>query len=64
MGDLNALMLTDHADVSQRITRLVERCQDLLRPLEPTCPQQVVYLARQIGFTSGFYQVTDFWGGT
>ncbi|MFF5234856.1 terpene synthase family protein [Dactylosporangium sp. NPDC000521] len=63
-GDLNALMLTDHADVSRRITMLVERCHDLLRPLEPTCPQQAVYLARQIGFTSGFYQVTDFWGGT
>lgn len=63
-GDLNALMLTDHADVSRRITIHVERCQDLLRPLETTCPQQAVYLARQIGFTSGFYQVTDFWGGS
>jgi hypothetical protein len=62
-GDLNALMLTDHDDASRRIAMLVERCHDLLRPLETTCPQQVVYLARQIGFTSGFYQVTDFWGG-
>ncbi|GAA4246433.1 terpene synthase family protein [Dactylosporangium darangshiense] len=61
-GDLNALMLTDHADVSRRITTLTEQFQQLLRPLERTCPQQVVYLRRQIGFTGGFYQVTDFWG--
>ncbi|MEV6925643.1 terpene synthase family protein [Dactylosporangium sp. NPDC051485] len=61
-GDLNALMWADRGDVSGRIAALVDRCQDLLHPLEASCPQQVVYLARQIGFTSGFYRVTDFWG--
>jgi hypothetical protein len=61
-GDLNALMLADRASVSRRITTLVKRCRRLLHPLETACPQQVAYLARQIGFTSGFYQVTDFWG--
>ena len=33
-----------------------------LRPLEASCPREVAYLLRQIGFASGFYQVTDFWG--
>jgi hypothetical protein len=63
-GDLNAIMLIgDRAEVSRQVTVLAERCLELLRPLELTCPQQAGYLARQLGFTTGFYKITDFWGG-
>lgn len=62
-GDLNAIMLVaDRAEVEQRIEVLVRRCHDLLDPLAASCPRQATYLARQIGFSSGFYRSTDFWG--
>lgn len=62
-GDLNAVMLVgDPGEVEQRITGLVEGCRELLAPLEVSCPQEAAYLARQIGFSSGFYRTTDFWG--
>ncbi len=62
-GDLNALMLVpDRAEVEQEINTLMARCQELLRPLRTHCPQEAVYLARQIGFSSGFYRLADFWG--
>ncbi|MCX4471182.1 terpene synthase [Micromonospora sp. NBC_01655] len=62
-GDLNALLLVaDRAEVDQRIVELVERCNELLAPLTGGCPLQAAYLARQIGFSSGFYRSTDFWG--
>ncbi|WP_320066917.1 terpene synthase family protein [Micromonospora sp. RTGN7] len=62
-GDLNALLLVaDRAEVDQRIVELVERCTELLAPLAGTCSLQAAYLARQIGFSSGFYRSTDFWG--
>ncbi|WDZ84168.1 terpene synthase family protein [Micromonospora cathayae] len=62
-GDLNAIMLVaDRAEVEQRIDALVQRCRDLLAPLTGSCPRQATYLARQIGFSSGFYRSTDFWG--
>ncbi|MFI0795140.1 terpene synthase [Micromonospora rubida] len=62
-GDLNALLLVaDRAEVDQRIVELVERCTELLPPLAGGCPLQAAYLSRQIGFSSGFYRSTDFWG--
>ncbi|MEU5720821.1 terpene synthase family protein [Micromonospora sp. NPDC047738] len=62
-GDLNALMLVnDSTEVTTRLTTLIEGCHDLIRPLATTCPRQATYLKRQIAFTSGFYQVSDFWG--
>lgn len=62
-GDLNAIMLVaDRSEVEQRIGALVDHCQELLAPLHDRCPQQATYLARQIGFSSGFYRSTDFWG--
>jgi len=62
-GDLNALMLgVDRAEVIRHIGKLVRECQEALRPLERTSPQEAAYLIRQIGFSSGFYRVTDFWG--
>jgi hypothetical protein len=62
-GDLNALLLgADRAELERRIAELLRDCRDLLRPLEDSCPRQASYLARQIGFTSGFYRLADFWG--
>ncbi|GIJ27703.1 hypothetical protein Vqi01_28650 [Micromonospora qiuiae] len=61
-GDLNALLLVPRADVEQRIAELVTEARKMLEPLRDSCPVQADYLARQIGFSSGFYRLTDFWG--
>jgi hypothetical protein len=61
-GDLNALMLVDADEVDRRIGDLVVDCRRLLEPLAQTCPPAAAYLARQIGFSTGFYRVADFWG--
>ncbi|MEU8297458.1 terpene synthase family protein [Micromonospora sp. NPDC048909] len=62
-GDLNALLLVaDRDEVPRRIGALVAQARELLTPLRETCPVQADYLARQIGFSSGFYRSTDFWG--
>ncbi|MCG5473150.1 terpene synthase family protein [Micromonospora sp. LAH09] len=62
-GDLNALMLVpERADVERRISDLVAYARELLDGLHTTCPVQADYLARQIGFSTGFYRSTDFWG--
>ncbi|SCL24291.1 terpene synthase family protein [Micromonospora inyonensis] len=62
-GDLNAIMLVaDRAEVEQRVEVLTGGCHELLAPLTEECPRQATYLARQLGFTSGFYGSTDFWG--
>jgi hypothetical protein len=64
-GDLNALLLVDdRAEVEQRLASLVANSRRLLDQLEVTCPVQAAYLARQIGFSSGFYRLADFWGMT
>ncbi|MET7970774.1 terpene synthase family protein [Micromonospora sp. NPDC005305] len=62
-GDLNALMLVDDpAEIERRLAEQVEHCRRLLAGLAPDCPRQADFLARQLGFTSGFYRLTDFWG--
>ncbi|MGK5676676.1 terpene synthase family protein [Micromonospora sp. URMC 106] len=62
-GDLNALMLVpDPALVRDRLTQLTRRCQGLLDLLAERDPRQADYMRRQISFTAGFYQVSDFWG--
>ncbi|MFD0782437.1 terpene synthase family protein [Micromonospora azadirachtae] len=62
-GDLNGLMLgVDRAAIERQVTDRISQCQDLLDGLEPLCPTQARYLAREIGFTTGFYHGTDFWG--
>jgi hypothetical protein len=63
LGDLNILLLgVDRAEVTRRIAGLVEECLQMLEPLSDHCAREAVYLARQIGFSSGFYRVGDFWG--
>jgi plasmid stability protein len=62
-GDMNVLRLgVDEADVRRRIADDVEECLRRLEPLAARCPREAEYLARQVGFSSGFYQVGDFWG--
>lgn len=62
-GDLNALMLVDDpAEIERRLADQVDHCRRLLADLAPACPRQADFLARQLGFTSGFYRLTDFWG--
>lgn len=62
-GDLNALRLgVDRAEVTRRIETLVQRCHESFAALPFPCRAQGGYLARQIGFSTGFYQLTDFWG--
>lgn len=62
-GDLNVLMLGPDRDaVRQQIAELTELCREQLAPIAEDCPQEVAYLLRQIGFSSGFYRLGDFWG--
>ncbi|MFI9825865.1 terpene synthase family protein [Streptomyces sp. NPDC052013] len=62
-NDLNALMLgVNRTDVHQHIAQLTFNVKSLLEPLKSVCPQEVMYLERQIGFSTGFYGVTDYWG--
>ncbi|WP_254876930.1 terpene synthase family protein [Verrucosispora sp. NA02020] len=61
-GDLNALLLVSRAEVEKRIAELVAEARDQLAALRVDCPVAADYLSRQIGFSSGFYRSTDFWG--
>ncbi|MEV0808223.1 terpene synthase [Micromonospora sp. NPDC050200] len=61
-GDLNILMLgVEQDEVRRQVSDQIERCRPLLQALELTCPQEAVYLWRELGFTTGFYHGTDFW---
>ncbi|GGO21148.1 hypothetical protein GCM10010116_42480 [Microbispora rosea subsp. aerata] len=63
-GDLNARMLcSGREEVVERINVLVDGCGELLEPLRDVCADEVVYLERQIGYSMGFYGITDYWGG-
>ncbi|NLU80637.1 terpene synthase [Micromonospora sp. HNM0581] len=62
-GDLNILMLgVDEHEVRRQAVHQADLCQKLLDPLVETSPQEVTYLRRVLGFTTGFYHGTDFWG--
>ncbi|MEU8177337.1 terpene synthase family protein [Microbispora hainanensis] len=61
-GDLNVLTLgVGHAEVTELIAELVARCREQIEPLKGRCPQAATYLERQIGFSAGFYRLTDYW---
>ncbi|MEU2718565.1 terpene synthase family protein [Streptomyces sp. NPDC007205] len=62
-GDLNCLMLgVDRDTVNARIHATVNRCKTLIAPLKARFPQAAVYLERQMGYSMGFYQNSDYWG--
>jgi hypothetical protein len=62
-GDLNSLMLgVGRAEVSRRVDELVESCDRLITPLTADHPREAVYLRRQLGYSVGYYGVTDYWG--
>jgi hypothetical protein len=64
-GDLNVLMLgIGRAEVTARIAVLLELAMDLIRPLRLSRPRQAVYLERQIGYSGGFYGLTDYWSSS
>jgi terpene synthase-like protein len=62
-GDLNALMLgVDRDSVTRQIALVVDNCHELIRPIRAVFPEQAEYLERQIGFSTGFYELSDYWG--
>ncbi|GAA0981685.1 hypothetical protein GCM10009555_050230 [Acrocarpospora macrocephala] len=62
-GDINILTLgPGRADVTARIAELMAECRTLIRPLKDSCHQEAVYLERQLGYSTGFYGITDYWG--
>lgn len=63
-GDLNALMLVADRDaLTAHRVALTDQCRQMLDTLADDCPREADYLLRQIGFSNGFYQLADFWGG-
>lgn len=62
-GDLNGLMLgVDRAAVTERIAELTEDFELLAASLATDHPGAADHLRRQVGFSTGFYGVTDYWG--
>jgi hypothetical protein len=62
-GDLNAIMLVpDPDDVRRRLAVLTRLAHDLIDPIRDRHPQVAAYLERQMGFCTGFYGLSDFWG--
>ncbi|MER7460528.1 terpene synthase family protein [Micromonospora sp. NPDC126480] len=62
-GDLNALdLVADRAEVEQRLDVLQATARRSIDGLSVSCPEPADYLARQIGFSSGFYRLADYWG--
>ncbi|GAA4212018.1 terpene synthase family protein [Microbispora amethystogenes] len=62
-GDLNALLLgVTRDDVVAHIGILTKECGDRLRSLRSGRPDESAYLERQIGYSTGFYGLADYWG--
>ncbi|MFG1675995.1 terpene synthase family protein [Micromonospora sp. NPDC049282] len=62
-GDLNALLLVDDpAEIERRFAEQVDHCRVLLTDLAGEVPREADFLSRQLGYTTGFYRHTDFWG--
>jgi hypothetical protein len=62
-GDLNVLMLgLSRDDVLRLSADLARDARESLTPLRATEPELTEFLDRYIGFNSGFYGVTDYWG--
>lgn len=62
-GDLNGLMLgLTSGDVTRRLDALVADCGVATDALAAEFPEPAVYLRRQLGYSTGYYGLTDFWG--
>jgi hypothetical protein len=62
-GDLNARMLgLSRAELAKRADELVRGCEALIEPLAAAFPEETGYLRRQLGFSVGYYGITDYWG--
>ncbi|MBF8189308.1 terpene synthase [Nonomuraea sp. K274] len=62
-GDANALTLgAGRAEVTERMARHARTAAELIDPLRETSPRTALYLERQVGFNTGFYGVSDYWG--
>jgi hypothetical protein len=62
-GDLNVLTLGVTRDEARElVTTLVESCRKLMAAQAQSSPAEIDYLQRQIGFSAGFYGITDYWG--
>ncbi|MBE3013554.1 terpene synthase [Microbispora sp. NEAU-D428] len=62
-GDLNALMLgVSRDEVLARVAALTGECRAVLGPLRSVRPDESAYLERQIGYSTGFYGLADYWG--
>ncbi|MFB9239089.1 terpene synthase family protein [Plantactinospora siamensis] len=61
-GDLNSIMVAgDRSAVERRLDELVGECHERLGALRTHRPAEAAYLSRQLGFSTGFYQLGDFW---
>ena len=62
-GDLNGLMLgVTSDDVTRRLDALVADCGVVMDALAAEFPEPAVHLRRQLGYSTGYYGLTDFWG--
>ncbi|MGW5262653.1 terpene synthase family protein [Microbispora sp. NPDC004025] len=62
-GDLNALLLgVPRDEVLARVAALTAECHAVLGPLRSVRPDESAYLERQIGYSTGFYGLADYWG--
>jgi hypothetical protein len=51
----------DPAEVAEWIAARVDRCRASHRRLAAFDPTAASYLDRQIGYSMGFYRMTDYW---
>ncbi|TDE32710.1 terpene synthase [Nonomuraea mesophila] len=62
-GDANALTMgAGRAEVTRRMAQHERTAAGLISALRGTSPRTALYLERQIGFNTGFYGISDYWG--
>ncbi|NRQ31772.1 terpene synthase [Nonomuraea sp. NN258] len=62
-GDANALTLgADRDEVTRRMAGHAGTAAELIGGLRGPSPATALYLERQLGFNTGFYGVSDYWG--
>ncbi|MGP3912490.1 terpene synthase family protein [Nonomuraea sp. 10N515B] len=62
-GDANALTLgAGRAEVTERMAGHARTAGELIARLSQSSPRTGLYLERQIGFNTGFYGMSDYWG--